>query len=113
MKPTWRSIVLAGVLSTTALLGAGTAQAQTCQPGLVAGFSLHPQTYTTLVNALVPQLGNLNARLLATVDQPTYALLLADSHTLASSIANGRVLIALPDGTVVVDTARPDDPGNM
>jgi hypothetical protein len=87
-------------------------QAQDCNPGFAAAFAAHEAEYTTLRNTLEPQVDNLNTRVLQTVDQQTYASLLADSRTLASSFTTGRVVITVPDGTVVVDTARPDDPTN-
>jgi hypothetical protein len=34
------------------------------------------------------------------------------ARSIASSTPTGRVLITLPDGTVVVDTSKPDDPSN-
>jgi hypothetical protein len=55
----------------------------------------------------------LDTKLKATVDQATYASLLTDARTLAGSLATGRVLITVPDGTAVIDTARPDDPTNI
>ena len=88
-------------------------QAQDCNPGFAAAFAAHEAEYTTLRNTLEPQVDNLNTRVLQTVDQQTYASLLADSRTLASSFTTGRVVITVPDGTVVVDTARPDDPTNI
>ena len=54
-------------------------------------------------------------RLLEAVsDQATYELLLnkAINVALSTPTNTGRILIALPDGTVVVDTSRPNDPLN-
>jgi len=111
MMKTWRSLATAAALSTVAFLTTGTARAQTaCNPGLAAAFAAHQQAYTTLGAALLPQVGNFNTKLRATVDQTTYQSLLTDARTLAGSIANGRVLVTVPDGTVVLDTAKPDDP---
>jgi hypothetical protein len=52
----------------------------------------------------------LKARLHQVTNQSSYAALLALARTVASSInaANGRVVITLPDGTVVLDTSRSD-----
>ena len=44
----------------------------------------------------------------ALTDQTTYETLLASANTAAANIPTGRVVIALPDGTVVLDTARTD-----
>jgi hypothetical protein len=57
--------------------------------------------------------GILATQLAQMVDQPTYATLLATSHTLANSITNGRQVVAVPDGTVVLDTGKPDDAANV
>jgi len=110
MMKTWRSLAAAAVVSIAVVLTAGTAHAQACNPGIAAAFAAHQAAYTMLANALVPQVGNLNTKLKATVDQTTYQSLLTDARTLAGSIAAGRVLITVPDGTVVLDTAKPDDP---
>ena len=85
---------------------------QSCQPGLSVAVATNVQVYSTLVNALVPSLQTLANDLNAVVDQATYATLLMDSRNLAATVVNGRVVITLPDGTVVVDTARTDDPNN-
>ena len=44
----------------------------------------------------------------ALTNQATYETLLASANTAAAAIPTGRVVIALPDGTVVIDTARTD-----
>ena len=113
MMKTWRTLAAVATLSTVVLVTAGTAHAQNCVPGIQEAFQKHQEVYMTLVDALNPEKANLEARLKAMVDQATYELLLTDARTLASSIANGRVLITVPDGTVVLDTARPDDPNNQ
>lgn len=113
MMKTWRTLAAVAALSTVVLLTAGTAHAQNCVPGIQEAYQKHQQVYTMLANALGPQRANLDARLEAMVDQPTYELLLTDARSLASSIANGRVLITVPDGTVVLDTSKPDDPTNV
>jgi hypothetical protein len=40
----------------------------------------------------------------AVVDSTTYNALLAAANVLASKVVGGRVVITLPDGTVVIDT---------
>jgi hypothetical protein len=97
-----------------ALTGA-TAEAQTCQPGLSAAFVAHQAAYTQLLTAIAPQLGNLNTELAAVSNQATYQTLLNRANTLAGGLTSGRVVVTLPDGTVVLDTARDDntaDPKN-
>jgi hypothetical protein len=49
-------------------------------------------------------------QLRAVVDQATYQVLLTSARTIAAAITNGRIVITVPDGTVVLDTARQDDP---
>ncbi|HEY7171086.1 MAG TPA: hypothetical protein VH417_09595 [Vicinamibacterales bacterium] len=108
-----RVFAIAAALSTMTLAAARPASAQAaCNPGVGAGFALHPTTYTALVNALGPQVNALRTQLAAVVDQTTYATLLTTARTLANSIATGRVVVTLPDGTVAVDTSKTDDPGN-
>lgn len=46
----------------------------------------------------------LDTMLAAVVDTTTYNALLAAANVLASKITDGRVVITLPDGTVVIDT---------
>lgn len=89
------------------------AQAPACNPGIAAAYTPHAAIYTVLINALVPQVGALQLQTSAVVDQPTYAILLTSARGLALSVPNGRVVVTLPDGTVVVDTGRPDDPTNV
>jgi len=52
-------------------------------------------------------------QLRAVVDQATYQVLLTSARTIAAAITNGRIVITVPDGTVVLDTARQDDPTNV
>jgi hypothetical protein len=68
--------------------------------------------YAQLFQTLDPQASQLKTLLAAVVDQATYQNLLDLARSIASSISTGRVLITLPDGTVVVDTSKPDDPSN-
>ena len=44
--------------------------------------------------------------------KPTYQLLLTRARSVADTVTAGRVVVTLPDGTVVVDTAAADDPTN-
>jgi hypothetical protein len=97
-------------------LTASPADAQTCQPGIGTALA-GPQMarYQTLINALVPSLGSLGAQLVAVVDQATYQTLLTTANAVAATPSlgtTGRVLITVPDGTVLLDTARDDDTGD-
>ncbi|MCU1273172.1 MAG: hypothetical protein JWO48_603 [Bryobacterales bacterium] len=110
---TRRTLLTTAVLSAVLTVAGGTAHAQTapaCLPGINAAFAAHSAQYTLVSNALGPKVGILKTQLGQVVDQATYATLLATSHALANSIANGRLVITVPDGTVVVDTGKPDDP---
>jgi len=111
MINSWRRSAAAAAVLSLGVLATGTAQAQTCNPGINAAFVAHATQYTALSNALVPQLTGLNASLAAVVDQASYEALLNQARALATAIGStGRVVVTLPDGTTVVDTARPDDP---
>lgn len=48
----------------------------------------------------------LKNKLNATKDELTYSALRIEAEGLAATIANGRVVITTPDGTVVVDTSK-------
>jgi hypothetical protein len=87
--------------------------AVTCWPGIATAYTPHAAVYNTLFGTLAPGLNTLRALTDAVVDQTTYATLLTAAHTVANAIPNGRFLIALPDGTVVVDTGKPDDAANV
>jgi hypothetical protein len=89
------------------------ADSKACVPGIAQAFQLHPAAYTAINNALQPQLSNLTTQLRQMINQATYEVLLTTARSIASSMANGRVLVTVPDGTVVLDTARTDDPNNM
>jgi len=86
---------------------------QACLPGISTALQgPHSAAYTLVRSALTPALAQLSTRLNATVDQTSYAALLTLSRNVANSVTNGRLLVALPDGTVVVDTGKTDDPTN-
>jgi hypothetical protein len=113
MLRTCRRLATAVVLTAVLAFTARAAQAQTCNPGIGAAFTAHAAVYASLLTALAPQVPSLQAGLAAVVDQPTYATFLASAHTLAGGIVNGRMVVAVPDGTVVLDTGKPDDPTNV
>lgn len=83
-----------------------------CLPGIVNAFQDHPGVYGRLYATLLSQQRRLRNLLDDVHDQATYEALLGRAKSIASSIGDGRMLVALPDGTVVLDTARPDDPTN-
>ena len=105
-----RSLAMTMVVSAALVSISATAHAQdaqTCQPGILDAYNgSHQARYVTLINALVPQTGQLIADVAAMVDQATYATLLTHSQALAASITAGRVVITLPDGTTAVDTSK-------
>jgi hypothetical protein len=80
-----------------------------CAPR-VQGLIEKDPVYAELFQILDPQVSQLKELLAAVVDQATYQNLLDLARSIASSKTTGRVLITLPDGTVVVDTSKPDDP---
>lgn len=113
MKTTFRNLVVTLSLAT-ALIGSSAPafaqDAQTCQPGIAAAFlGPHTAKYQAVLNAMIPAFPAMSAQLAAVVDQPTYQTLLDSANTLAGSVATGRVVVTLPDGTVVLDTARDDN----
>jgi len=85
-----------------------TADAQQCQPGIDAAWEAHRPTYDLLWTTLIPNVTTLTTQLLNTFDPSTYAALLASARSIAAAIPNGRLVLMLPDGTVVLDTSRPD-----
>jgi hypothetical protein len=117
MKVRFRTLLTASVAAVTFALSGGSASAQTCQPGIGPAFAgPHGPQYIALATAMGPQVPALTAQLAAVVDQATYETLLDTANALAAIVVpagSGRVLITLPDGTVVLDTARADDvPGD-
>ena len=96
MKRTCRTLVTTAVLSAVILLAPGTAYSQDCQPGIEAAFQGHAETYTGLFAALMSGGAPIMAGINNLTDQPSYAALLASARSLAGSISEGRVLIALP-----------------
>lgn len=110
MNVSIRTIVSAAAVSASLLFSASPAKAQdaqTCQPGIMAAYQgPHSAQYQLLIGTLIPQAGQMIAEFSALVDQATYATLLTHAQSVAGSIANGRILISLPDGTVVLDTSR-------
>jgi hypothetical protein len=103
-----------GLFCSLLLLTSTTARAaddNSCQPGIFKAVAGNP-VYSQLFFALSPQVPDLRALLEQVSDQLSYANLLTTAKAVAASIPSGRVVVTLPDGTVVLDTARPDDPAN-
>jgi ABC-type molybdate transport system substrate-binding protein len=110
---TTRAVMTSMVLSAAIFLTGGAIHAQdaqTCQPGFETAHNgpRQPQ-YDALINALTPHTEALSADLAALTDQATYETLLAEGRATASAIPAGRVVITVPDGTVVLDTSRADN----
>jgi hypothetical protein len=85
-----------------------TAAAQQCQPGIDAAWEAHRPRYDLLWSGLIPSVENLTQALKLVNSQATYATLLASARSVAAGVPNGRLVMTLPDGTVVLDTRRPD-----
>jgi hypothetical protein len=111
MMMRFRTLATATLCAGLLLTGAA-AQAQTCNAGIAAAFTAHSAEYTLLLTTLAPKVSTLMSQTSVIVDQPTYQTLLTTAEALAASITNGRMVVALPDGTVVLDTSKPDDPTN-
>lgn len=113
MMRTCRRLAATVVLTAALVFAGSTVQAQTCNPGIGPAFAAHAAVYTQLLTLLAPQVAALQAGVASVVDQATYATLLAGARALAGGIVNGRLVLTVPDGTVMIDTGRPDDPTNV
>ena len=111
MKARVQTFVIGSALAVALILTTGnSAYAQTCQPGISTAIAgPHSAQYIALATALGPAVPTLTTQLAAVVDQATYQTLLTTANALAGTVATGRVLITLPDGTVVLDTNRADN----
>ena len=112
ISPRVRGMFTGAALSLAVILATPTiARAQQCQPGIDAGWGLWRQNYDLMWTALTPNVNNLTTLLNGAFDQSTYATLLAAARAVAASIDParlGRLVVTFPDGTVVLDTFRPD-----
>lgn len=108
--PTHKFLLVLAALFVTSF---NVSAAVECAPE-VPGLLITNATYKQLYNILQPDTAVLKTKLDAVKDQATYALLLKFSRVVATDpkLAKGRLLIALADGTVVVDTNKLDDPTN-
>lgn len=84
---------------------------ESCLPGIENAVQRN-RTYRQLHTLLVPERQALRSLLNAVTDQTSYAALLTKAESVASKTEGGRVVVTLPDGTVVLDTAADDDPSN-
>ena len=76
-----------------------------CAPQVTTKLAAAP--YDTLNAILTPaKVTSFRNKLNNVTNQATYAVLLAEANATATLIANGRVVVTLPDGTVVVDTSK-------
>jgi hypothetical protein len=80
--------------------------AQECQPGRDAAYQQFPETYDLLIGTLTPHLGDLTTLLDTVADETSYQALKARAIAIADGMPGlrFRVLVTVPDGTVVVDT---------
>ena len=80
-----------------------------CLPGLNQLLNGEDEAvYDQLFGILGDSAAALETQLDAVVDQSSYEALLNLANSTANMISAGRLLIALPDGTVVIDTAKDD-----
>jgi hypothetical protein len=82
-----------------------------CQPGIANAARKNP-AYAPLYLTLLNSQTSLRRLLEQVANPPTYQALLVRARQIASSLPTGRMVVTLPDGTVVVDTAGPDDAAN-
>ena len=76
-----------------------------CAPRVTTKLAAAP--YDTLNAILTPaKVTSFRNKLNNVTNQGTYAILLAEANATATLIANGRIVVTLPDGTVVVDTSK-------
>ncbi|MBA3757047.1 MAG: hypothetical protein H0X02_12860 [Nitrosomonas sp.] len=76
-----------------------------CAPQVQTKLAAAP--YNTLNAILTPaKLTSFRNKLSAVQNQATYATLLTEANATAAMLANGRIVVTLPDGTVVVDTSK-------
>lgn len=106
-----RRHVLAALLVALPVLTATPAAAQ-CQPGYAAALAgPHGATYQSLMDILTPHRIDFRDRLAAVTNAATYVNLLNLANTIANQ-NSARIVVTLPDGTVVVDTNRNDGPAD-
>ncbi len=80
------------------------AAASSCAPLVLNKLAALP--FSTLNGKLTPRLVPLKTKLDGVKSQATYATLLAEANADAVLVPKGRIVVTLPDGTVVVDTSK-------
>jgi hypothetical protein len=76
-----------------------------CAPQVQAKLAAAP--YNTLNAVLTSaKVNSFKNKLSAVKNQATYAPLLAEANATAAMLTDGRIVVTLPDGTVVVDTSK-------
>ncbi|MBP6057860.1 MAG: hypothetical protein KA524_05505 [Nitrosomonas sp.] len=76
-----------------------------CAPQVQTKLAAAP--YDTLNAILTPaKVTSFRNKLNAVTNQATYGTLLTEANATAALLANGRIVVTLPDGTVVVDTSK-------
>jgi NAD-dependent oxidoreductase involved in siderophore biosynthesis len=80
------------------------AAAVSCAPLVATKIASLP--FSGLNGKLTPRLVALKGKLDAVKNQATYQTLLAEANADAVLVPKGRILVTLPDGTVVVDTSK-------
>jgi hypothetical protein len=107
-----RAIFKGAMLSLTVMLATpAIVRAQQCQPGIDQGWEVWRQNYDLMWGTLTPNINHLTDLLRGVYNQETYATLLAAARSVAAGIGInrlGRLVMTLPDGTVILDTIRPD-----
>ena len=104
--------IFAFVCASGAAFGANSIGKGPCLPGINALLNgPDRQVYEELFDILSQSAFALQTELDMVVNQTTYQSLLAFANSTANSIPTGRLVITLPDGTVVIDTAKDDGLG--
>jgi hypothetical protein len=106
-----RFVITTAAMILCASFVSANAMASECLPGIEIAVRKNP-VYKQLYMHLASNRAELKALLAAVVDQTSYASLLTEADSIASTVEGGRLVVTLADGTVVVDTAAPDDPTN-
>jgi hypothetical protein len=97
------------LVALTALVLANGDALAACAPRVLAKVDVAP--YKALSDELTPALPNLTAKLAALNSSFKYEVLEDNARALADGLiplGSGRVVITLPDGTVVIDTGKDD-----
>jgi hypothetical protein len=84
------------------------AQDQQCQSNFADAYAVYQDKYDSLTNTLQPELSGLLTEMQALQNQASYATLLSHARLIVGGLPTGRMVVTVPDGTVVLDTARTD-----